>query len=51
VERLGIPAPEFVWHSQTSSRRHFVIVHRLFIFRLLPFTISFRETKNPAYTG
>src|SRR5437773_1954272 len=33
VECLGIPAPEFVWHCQTSSRRHVVIVHRLFTFR------------------
>ena len=33
VESLGFPAPEFVWHFQTSSRRHFVIVHRLFTFR------------------
>jgi len=33
VERLSIPAPEFVWHCRTSSRRHFSIVHRLFTFR------------------
>ena len=26
-ENLGFPAPEFVWHCQTSSRRHLVIVH------------------------
>ena len=33
VESLGFPAPEFVWHCLTSSRRQFVIVHRLFTFR------------------
>ena len=28
VERNGVPALQFVWHCQTSSRRRLVIVHR-----------------------
>ena len=33
MERYFVPALQFVWHCQTSSRHHFVIVRRSFTFR------------------
>jgi hypothetical protein len=33
VERLGIPATDFVWHSQTSSRRRSRFTHSSIAFR------------------
>ena len=51
VESLGFPAPDFVWHCQTSSRRRSHSVHSRSLFVAAIFTVSFKVTKNPAYTG
>ena len=46
VERHFVPAPQFVWHCQTSSRRHYFNVHGHFTFRLRPLP-QFQGNKKP----
>jgi hypothetical protein len=46
LERLGIPAPQFVWHCQTSSRRRFVIVHTLSTF-IADISLLVQDNKKP----
>jgi len=48
VERLGIPAPQFVWHCQTSSRRRLVIVHRSLPF-IAAISPSVSRDKKPCF--